>query len=537
MGESKAFLMKFTVVSSAKSPRERVARLWPRLTLAAFGAASSIRSLLRGAAARHRVTAAAGWTLLWIASGAMAQTGAPAPAVLPGKGLAQHDFFYAGESKEERMSIVRGGHVVWSYTHAGRGEISDAVLQPNGNILFAHQYGVTEITLDKKVVWNFDAPAQTEIHTAQPIGAGSVWFIQNGNPAKFIVMNKGTGKIEHQFELPVKNPASVHGQFRQARLTAAGTILVAHMDMGKVVEYDLDGKSLWSQDTPGCWSAAPLKNGNILVAGAGQKYVREINRKGETVWEWKATDTPEYKFSNVQTATRLPNGNTIVNNWFNQWSDKLDPNDGPVQAIEVTPDKKVVWALRAWAPPADLGPSTTIQILDDVYGPAVLPGKGLKQHAFLYTGEWDYRNQVQTVYVVRDGKVLLVDGENRNLELGSRNLEGVKLVPTRSVTVYDLLAYQQVLLSETAARKLSESLAGGQSAKVHDADDAAAKKSKAKRVVAKAKAVKNTGAKDAAAKKAESKDATAKAAKKATPKASTKPLKPKKASPKKKAEA
>jgi large subunit ribosomal protein L4 len=145
------------------------------------------------------------------------------------------------------------------------------------------------------------------------------------------------------------------------------------------------------------------------------------------------------------------------------------------------------------------------------------------------------RAALDTLEITR--KVLLVDGENRNLELGSRNLEGVKLVPTRAVTVYDLLAHQQVLLSESAARRLSESLAGGQGAKVHDADDAAAKKSKAKRVVAKAKAAKNTGAKDAAAKKSESKDATAKAAKKATPKASTKPIKPKKASPKKKAEA
>src|ERR1035438_4513198 len=97
------------------------------------------------------------------------------------------------------MSIVRGGQVVWSYTHGGRGEISDAVLEPNGNILFAHQFGITEITLDKTVVWNFDAPAQTEIHTAQPIGTNSVWFIQNGNPAKFMVIDKTTGKIEHQF--------------------------------------------------------------------------------------------------------------------------------------------------------------------------------------------------------------------------------------------------------------------------------------------------------------------------------------------------
>ena len=56
--------------------------------------------------------------------------------------------------------------------------------------------------------------------------------------------------------------------------------------------------------------------------------------------------------------------------------------------------------------------------------------------------------------------VLLVEaGENRNLELGARNIEGVKLVPSREVTVYDLLSHGQVLLSEAAARKLSDALA------------------------------------------------------------------------------
>ena len=55
--------------------------------------------------------------------------------------------------------------------------------------------------------------------------------------------------------------------------------------------------------------------------------------------------------------------------------------------------------------------------------------------------------------------VLLVDNsENRNLELSSRNLEGVKLVASRDVNVYDLLGHQQVLLTEAAAKKLSEGL-------------------------------------------------------------------------------
>jgi large subunit ribosomal protein L4 len=65
-------------------------------------------------------------------------------------------------------------------------------------------------------------------------------------------------------------------------------------------------------------------------------------------------------------------------------------------------------------------------------------------------------------------KVLLVDVPttvdgasdlNRNLVLSTRNIDGVKLVPTREVTVYDLLNHKQVLLTEAAARKLSEALA------------------------------------------------------------------------------
>jgi large subunit ribosomal protein L4 len=56
--------------------------------------------------------------------------------------------------------------------------------------------------------------------------------------------------------------------------------------------------------------------------------------------------------------------------------------------------------------------------------------------------------------------VLLVDNaDNRNLQLSSRNLEGVKLVSSREVNVYDLLGHEQVLLSEAAAKKLSEALA------------------------------------------------------------------------------
>jgi hypothetical protein len=286
----------------------------------------------------------------------------PAPAVLPGRGLAQHNFLYAGEGNSERLFIVRGGAVVWSYTHPGRGEISDAVLEPGGNVLFAHQFGVTEVNQDKQVVWNYEAQPKREIHTAQPLGTNQVWFIQNGAPAKFVLLDKASGRIEREFELAsVTN--NVHGQFRHARMTAEGTLLVAHMDLGKAAEYDLNGKELWSATVPGVWSATELTNGNVLAV-SNRKFIREINRAGETVWEWKPADAPDYRIDNLQLATRLPNGNTLINNWA-QWQGRGDPTNAPVQAIEVTPARQVVWALRSWTAPADLGPATTLQVLDD----------------------------------------------------------------------------------------------------------------------------------------------------------------------------
>jgi hypothetical protein len=296
-----------------------------------------------------------------------------APAELPGKGLAEHDFFYAGEGHAEDMYIVRGGKIAWSYhVPDGKPEISDAVLMSNSNVLFAHMGGVTEITPEKQVVWNYDAPAGTQIHTAQPIGKERVLYIQNGAEPAIHVVNIVTGKTELRLPLQAGNPQNVHPQFRHARLTAAGTLVVAHMDMGEVREYDAQGNVIWKWTTPqrrGPWSAERLANGNTLVT-SGRSEIYEVNPKGEIVWQFTQADAPEFHFWLNQTATRLANGNTIINNWFNQWDGTPDPNDLPVQALEVTPEKKVVWALRSWTAPAALGPATTIQLLDD---PAVVP--------------------------------------------------------------------------------------------------------------------------------------------------------------------
>jgi outer membrane protein assembly factor BamB len=289
-----------------------------------------------------------------------------APEVLPGKGLAEHDFLYAGEDgNNQNIYIIRKGKLDWSYKHtATRGEVSDAMLLSSGNVLFAHQFGVTEISPDKKVVWNYDAPQGTEIHTANAIGKDHVLVIENGLPAKLKVLNKSSGAAVKEFVLPTRgtNQNGVHGQFRHARITAAGNVLVAHLDLAKIAEYDPIGKEVWSYPVPGgAWTTEELKNGNILVTSE-RNFVREVNRKGETVWEFKKTDLPEIRIEGMQFATRLANGNTIINSWHGKG------NGTGVQAFEVSPDKKFVWGLRSWSDP-DLGPSTIIQVLDTPAAP------------------------------------------------------------------------------------------------------------------------------------------------------------------------
>lgn len=134
----------------------------------------------------------------------------------------------------------------------------------------------------------------------------------------------------------------------------------------KVVEFDLEGNALWSSDAPSAWSAIRFHNGNTLISGDGQGYTREVNPNGEMVWEFTCADTP-FTIGNTQTANRLANGNTVICNWI-AGNNKTEEWASTVQIFEITPDKKIVWALSSWENP-DLGPATYIQLLDEPGNP------------------------------------------------------------------------------------------------------------------------------------------------------------------------
>src|SRR5579863_7406647 len=98
--------------------------------------------------------------------------------------------------------------------------------------------------------------------------------------------------------------------------------------------------------------------------------------------------------------------------------------------------------------------------------------------------------------------MLLVELQaNRNLELASRNLEGVKLVAPHALQPYDLLRHDRLLLSKDAAVRLGETLGFGprSAAPAVDVATIEAAKPAGPSKAAKSAAKKKTPAKKAAA--------------------------------------
>ncbi|HEV2618345.1 MAG TPA: hypothetical protein VGU23_00210 [Acidobacteriaceae bacterium] len=282
----------------------------------------------------------------------------PAPTGLPSGGASQRPMLYVGEGYN-KIFLIDHGKTLWTYSTGGGNEYDDAWMLSNGNILFSRMYYVAEITPSKQIVWRYDAPRGTEIHTCQPIGFDEVMFVVNGLPApRLMMVNIRTKAVLVDHALPAvssTDPGTIHPQFRRVRVTPQGTYLASFLKMNKVVEYDKNFKEIWSYNIRSPWAAVRLKNGNTLITDEDDILTREVNPKGETVWELtKADIPPQYWYGNTQSVTRLDNGDTIV-------CSRGGSNQGP-QLIEITRDKKVVWVMQDWT---HFGPATALQMLDD----------------------------------------------------------------------------------------------------------------------------------------------------------------------------
>ncbi len=278
----------------------------------------------------------------------------------PGGGLSRHPMLFYGEGNNV-LYVVNHGKVIWTCAFTNGGEIDDAWLMSNGHIILTKMFACYEVTPDKRIVWTYQCPPGTQIHTCQPIGLDQVMVVQNGLPPHMIILNKKDNSIVMKHTLPAvsaTDPKTVHPQYRNCRVTGHGTFLIACLKQDKVIEYDKSWHQIWTVDAQTPWAAVWLKNGDTLITGDNHAYVHEVNPRGKIVWGLEKSDLPGIQLHDVQTADRLDNGDTII---CNRGGGRGNARFAAPQLIELTPDKKIVWVLQDYA---DLPACSAVQLLD-----------------------------------------------------------------------------------------------------------------------------------------------------------------------------
>ena len=285
---------------------------------------------------------------------------------LPGNGLAQHSMLLVGEGCN-RMFLVHGGRIVWTFC-AGKGwEYDDVWMLSNGNLLFSRMTYAALVSPRKEILWRMDAPKGTEIHTIQPIGPDEALLVLNDMPPVAMIVNLKSGREVFRHPLDYDPALSVHAQCRRFRKTAQGTYLLPCLGMSRVVEYDARFHPIWTYEVGRPWAAVRLPDGNTLITDEETQTHMEITPDKKTVWSVALSELPEpCRLHDSQSCTRLANGNTIL---CSRGNEGLAP-----QMVEITRDKQVVWVFQDWS---QIGPVTAVQVLSEPGIPEV-PGALLR---------------------------------------------------------------------------------------------------------------------------------------------------------------
>ncbi len=276
--------------------------------------------------------------------------------------------FYAADSSKNLLARVEpSGEISWRYEI---GPLHDLHLLSNGNLLFQTSW-TRIIQLDPKdnrVVWEYDATTngnenrKVEVHAFQRSPNGLTMIAESG--AGRIIEVDQAGKIQHQIALKIEKPHP-HHDTRLVRKLETGNYLVCQENDGLVREYDSKGEVVWEYAVPlfgkspkeghgpeafgnQCFSAVRLKNGNTLIVTGNGHSVIEVTPKKEIVWSVHQDDLPNVRLAWVTTLQVLKNGNIVIGNCH---AGKDQP-----QLVEITRDKKVVWAYNNFR---DFGNSLT----------------------------------------------------------------------------------------------------------------------------------------------------------------------------------
>jgi len=265
------------------------------------------------------------------------------------KQTVHHSFLCSDIGAKRVFKMSAAGDIEWEYPVD---QCTDAWLLESGNILMSftgEKRGAREVTPDKRVVWEYTT--NSEVWGCQRLPDGNTLVAEC--TAKRLIEVDRKGEIVKSVAIP--SGGNTHMGMRHARKLPSGNYLVGLLDDKAVREYDPSGKMIREIKVPDvAFSVIRLDSGNTVIGYRGG--VIEVDPKDQVVWHLTQKDVPDVKLYWICCIQRLPNGNTVVGNWFihNRQTDSTP-------FFEVTPDKDVVWRAAMHARMFD---PAAIQILD-----------------------------------------------------------------------------------------------------------------------------------------------------------------------------
>jgi len=238
---------------------------------------------------------------------------------------------------------------------------------PNGNVLFGDGKTITEVTPDKKVVFQFksQSPRGDAVYACQRLANGNT--LAGENATGRVLEVDPAGKIVFTLQTPFATENN-HHNMRMARKLDNGNYLVSHSGKNLVREYKPDGTVAMEIKAKAlAFAAIRTPQDTTLVASLGQ--ITEYDKTGKEIWEFNAAkDAPDVVIRNMTGMHLLPNGN-IVTGCYSAYG-----KDGKgTGMLEISRDKKVVWR---FANPKLAGSLMAVQLLTPDGKP--LPGVTLR---------------------------------------------------------------------------------------------------------------------------------------------------------------
>jgi outer membrane protein assembly factor BamB len=232
------------------------------------------------------------------------------------------------------MVLSPAGEVLWEYptklTH-------DAWMLPSGNVLFADGDTVTEVTREKKVVFQYRATEQK---------GGGTYACQRLPDGKTLIGENSTGRLlevdpdgKVVFSLQTSPyQAGQHHNMRMARKLRNGHYLVCHSGARLVKEYTPEGKVVWEVKVPGSLAFAAIRTPRDSTLVSCLDRVLEYDPDGKRIWECRVDELGAVKIRNLTGINLLPNTN-IVAGCYQAYADGQGCG-----LLEISREKKVAWS-------------------------------------------------------------------------------------------------------------------------------------------------------------------------------------------------